>query len=205
MKSSLYVRSLLIQAAIESISNDHAWDNIKNRKLHARFGELTFCQLLELRHRGALSTVSKTFAIWCASCAGSKVEELAAMPIEYYRVRDLHRSMFYEANGLKRTIVSFQDKSSILTRRSAGLPSVIAGVLSAVSTHDFFREVLTTLYQIASQRTRPDVKMQELLLPQVHALNCLKDIFTDSRFGPQSEAHIATVLTLAFQSLDSHV
>ena len=127
------------------------------------------------------------------------------MPIGYYRVRDLHKSILCVTNNLKRTIQSFQDKSSILTRRSAGLPSVIAGVLSAVTTHEFFGEVLTSLYQIASQPTRPDAKTKEIHLPQVHALNCLKDIFTDSRFGSQSEAHIATVLTLAFQSLDSHV
>ena len=31
-------------------------------------GELVFEQLAELRHRGAFSTVSQTFAAWCIAC-----------------------------------------------------------------------------------------------------------------------------------------
>ena len=40
-------------------------------------------------------------------------------------------------------------------------------------------------------------------LPQVHALNCLKDIFTDARFGPRTETHIADTLNIAASCLES--
>ena len=42
-------------------------------------------------------------------------------------------------------------------------------------------------------------------LPQVHALNCLKDIFTDSRFGPSSEIYIADTLDIAASCLESQL
>ena len=51
-----------------------------------------------------------------------------------------------------------------------------------------------------------DTNVDDLLqLPQVHALNCLKEIFTDARFGPSSQTHIADCLDLAAQCLDSHM
>ena len=42
-------------------------------------------------------------------------------------------------------------------------------------------------------------------LPQVHALNCLKDIFTDARFGPSTENHIADALNIAASCLESQM
>lgn len=42
-------------------------------------------------------------------------------------------------------------------------------------------------------------------LPQVHALNCLKDIFTDSRFGLSTESYIAHTLDIAASCLESQM
>ena len=42
-------------------------------------------------------------------------------------------------------------------------------------------------------------------LPQVHALNCLKDIFTDARFGPSTESHIADTLNISASCLESQM
>lgn len=42
-------------------------------------------------------------------------------------------------------------------------------------------------------------------LPQVHALNCLKDIFTDARFGLRAETYVATSLEIAASCLESHM
>lgn len=42
-------------------------------------------------------------------------------------------------------------------------------------------------------------------LPQVHALNCLKDIFTDARFGPSTEIYVADSLEIAVSSLESQM
>jgi len=50
-------------------------------------GDLAFTQLAELRHRGAFSTVSQTFAACCVRCTGSKTATVEALPRIWYRVR----------------------------------------------------------------------------------------------------------------------
>ena len=42
-------------------------------------------------------------------------------------------------------------------------------------------------------------------LPQVHALNCLKDIFTDARFGISTEVYVADTLETAASCLESQM
>lgn len=71
---------------INEISDQSGWEGNELRQVHADFGELTFYQLAELRHRGAFSTVSKTYAAWCISCTKSKVKEIADMPGDYCKV-----------------------------------------------------------------------------------------------------------------------
>ncbi len=51
-------------------------------------GRLCFMQLLELRHRGAFSTVSHTFAAFCRRCSSSSILELRALPEKWYQVYD---------------------------------------------------------------------------------------------------------------------
>lgn len=43
----------------------------------------------------------------------------------------------------------------------------------------------------------------DLRLPQVHALNCLKDVFTDALLGQASEPHIADTLEISAGCLES--
>ncbi len=42
-------------------------------------------------------------------------------------------------------------------------------------------------------------------LPQVHALNCLKDIFTDARFGISTDFYVADTLEIAASCLESQM
>ena len=42
-------------------------------------------------------------------------------------------------------------------------------------------------------------------LPQVHAMNCLKDIFTNTQLGPRTEPYIADTLEIAAGCLESDV
>lgn len=46
-------------------------------------------------------------------------------------------------------------------------------------------------------------KARDLRLPQVHALNCLKDVFTDALLGQASEPHIADTLEISAGCLES--
>jgi hypothetical protein len=56
-------------------------------KLFEKLGRLCFTQLLELRHRGAFSTVSQTFAAICRRCVSSDIEALRVLPEFWYQVR----------------------------------------------------------------------------------------------------------------------
>ena len=49
-------------------------------------GGLSFIQLAEIRHRGAFSTVSQTFASCCNRCATSTDSAIADLPRNWYKV-----------------------------------------------------------------------------------------------------------------------
>ena len=78
--------SLLLQAIVAS-------DNSPGIRLgfgdFERFGTLIITQLAELRHRGAFSTVSQTFAVCCMYCSRSKDSEIRNLPRAWYEVRGL--------------------------------------------------------------------------------------------------------------------
>ncbi|KAL8811725.1 MAG: hypothetical protein Q9200_001557, partial [Gallowayella weberi] len=153
---------------------------------YRKFGNLAFTELAELRHRGAFSTVSQTFAECCVRCVQSKDAQTQALTREWYQ----------------KTLECIQQRASAITRRSAGLPAMITGILSAEPEGDFFDFVIQEVQAIASK----EIEMHEdenLRLPQVHALNCLKDIFTDARFNASVEQHMSSALELAVQGLES--
>ena len=58
-----------------------------------RFGHQAFTQLAELRHRGAFSTVSHTFAACCLMCARSSQLAIREYPKTWYKVFFAARSM----------------------------------------------------------------------------------------------------------------
>ena len=49
-------------------------------------GGLAFTQLAELRHRGAFSTVSQTFAACCTRCIKTEDSKIAGLPQDWYQV-----------------------------------------------------------------------------------------------------------------------
>jgi len=59
--------------------------------LYEKLGRLCFTQLLELRHRGAFSTVSQTFSAFCRRCVSSDVASLRALPEIWYQVHMITR------------------------------------------------------------------------------------------------------------------
>lgn len=93
------------------------------------------------------------------------------------------------------------------TRRSAGIPSLMTGILSANAVSPSFDEVMQRLIEIAG--TEAYVRETDgSNLPQVHAFNCLKDIFKSSfltSMGNKSEAYITQCLQLAATGLKSEV
>lgn len=155
---------------------------------YRKLGQLAFEQLAELRHRGAFSAVSRTFAECCLRCAQSGESETQALPKHWYQ----------------ETLLCIQQRGSALTRRSAGLPAMITGILTAYPEGVFFDRVLRDLQSIADSTTIPDGSGKRVQLPQVHAFNCLKDIFTETKFASWVEQHVSDSLEIAVRALESN-
>lgn len=94
-----------------------------------------------------------------------------------------------------------EDNALALTRRSAGIPAIITGVLAAYSGDKLFGDAIVELQTMAAAPIGPDLGS----LPQVHALNCLKDIFTDARFGLSTEGYVADTMDIAASCLESQM
>lgn len=79
---------------------------------------------------------------------------------------------------------------------------MIIGVLSAHAKGLFFDDVMAKLQTISRTEVDHSSGSENLQLPQVHALNCLKDIFTDTRLGSGADSHIEDCLSIAVNYLD---
>ncbi|KAF4124146.1 hypothetical protein GMORB2_5862 [Geosmithia morbida] len=159
----------------------------------AKIGNLSFNQLSTLRHRGAFTTVSTTFATCCQQTkylgfdGASRGDGLLE---EWYK-------------GTMEAIFA----QVYTTRRSAGIPSLMTGILSANAPNPSFEQVMEKLMEIASMEARVREK-DGTNLPQVHAYNCLKDIFKNSlltSMGNKSDKYIPQCLELAANGLKCEV
>lgn len=93
------------------------------------------------------------------------------------------------------------------TRRSAGIPSLMTGILSANASSPSFEQVMEKLIEIAGTEARVREK-DGTNLPQVHAYNCIKDIFKNSfltTMGNKSEKYLPQCLELAANGLRCEV
>ncbi|KAJ5489742.1 hypothetical protein N7539_004632 [Penicillium diatomitis] len=152
-------------------------------------GRASFIQLAELRHRGAFSTVSQTFATCCERCTRSSDLTIQELPRGWYQ--DARKTIF--------------ESASKLTRRSAGLPALMTGILCSLHRTPFFADAMEDLRQISRLPVKYNKEEQYLELPQVHAMNCLKDIFTNTKLGPFTEPFIMPGLTLSAETLGSPI
>ncbi|KAK4227671.1 thyroid adenoma-associated protein [Podospora fimiseda] len=155
-------------------------------------GFLTFEQLASLRHRGAFSTVSYTFMNCCQI-----TQNLRTVFSEAADSDNLLREWYQGAINCIMTQAS-------TTRRSAGIPSLIAAVLSANASSPSFDEVFCNLEEIGKKPVR-QAETDGSNLPQVHALNCLREIFRSSLLSKRAEGYLARTLLLAGTCLKSEV
>ncbi|EME84523.1 uncharacterized protein MYCFIDRAFT_214770 [Pseudocercospora fijiensis CIRAD86] len=146
--------------------------------------ELCFIQLSELRHRGAFSTVAQTWTACCNRCTDLRQSDGINLLDNWYgRIIDmLHKNV------------------AINTRRSAGLPSLLCGILIADRCERLIAKAFVDLEVVARQSV--DAK-DEGSLPQVHAMNCMKDVLKNSNLGESSERHLPVALQLAADALRS--
>jgi Putative death-receptor fusion protein (DUF2428) len=80
----------------------------------------------------------------------------------------------------------------------------MTSILSANSHKPAFGDVMIELAGLARRPVEISEK-DETSLPQVHAMNCLKEIFKSSSLSAKAEPHIAECLQLAADSLNSEV
>ncbi|EEP81370.1 predicted protein [Uncinocarpus reesii 1704] len=155
----------------------------------SKIGKLSLEQLAELRHRGAFSTVSQTFASCCQRCFQSKDVAIRDLPAVWY----------------KNTVRIIYDQGSRLTRRSAGLPAIITGIASSQPKGDLFRQIMEELQDISRTSPMEASINSNLELPQVHALNCLKDVFTNTSLALSTEQYIMSALHISADCLGSKI
>ncbi|KAL8837449.1 MAG: hypothetical protein Q9170_002535 [Blastenia crenularia] len=77
-------------------------------------------------------------------------------------------------------------------------------ILTAYPEGSFFDSIVQDLQAVADKAPSESSDVEEMSLPQVHALNCLKDIFTETKFGNSIEQHMPLSLEIAVHSLKSH-
>ncbi|PHH63239.1 hypothetical protein CDD81_6191 [Ophiocordyceps australis] len=159
-----------------------------SRGVFESIGSLVFEQLASLRHRGALTTVAATFATCCQQTK------------HVHSDRDLLQQWY------QGTLEAISSQAST-TRRSAGIPSMMTAILSANASQPGFDAVMAKLMQIAGQEASVS-DTDDAFVPQVHAYNCLKDIFKNSvltSLGNRSDKYLPQCLELAANGLGSSV
>lgn len=189
MDEILTACSSLIQAVISNTTYGFQG----NRGLHyddyKKLGDLAFVQLSQLRHRGAFSTVTQCFTTCCVECGRSADPKTTRLPSEWYM----------------QTILTIDLKASVLTRRSAGLPAMMTAVLTSNPVGDFFDSAMKKLQNIASRPVFTAHEHGKTGLPQVHAMNCIKDIFSSTQLGSDAERHLESSLQVAVRSLNHDI
>lgn len=170
--------SLLLQALIRA-----------DQEQIQQAGSLCMQQLTQLRHRGAFSTVAQTFALCCDLARGSP-DEYAKALINQWRTN---------------AFAEIDIQASKVTRRSAGIPALFNAILSP-SDPDMLEDVLVSLRAKSMQPVSgEELRLSEQSLPQVHALNCIKDIITHSKFRTATEKYIAGLISLAADGMSSNL
>ncbi|KAI0115082.1 putative death-receptor fusion protein-domain-containing protein [Daldinia grandis] len=152
-------------------------------------GMLTFDQLSNLRHRGAFTTVSQTFTSCCQL-------------VKWFPHPSSDKSGFLD-QWYEGALACIHTQAST-TRRSAGIPALIVGILSSNANRPSFEDVIRNLQDIGGQPALAS-ETDGSNLPQVHALNCIKDIFKSSYLSKRAEPYLTDCLELAASSLKSEI
>lgn len=154
-------------------------------------GSLLLAQLSDIRHRGAFSAVSPSFVALCSRCFRSSDVGLKALPKMY----------------LERNLSQIMEKSNVITRRSGGLPYLIVGILAAENDKSapLLKSTFDHLMEIAKLPAESKKDGEKMDLPQVHASNCIRQIFIDSRMSTSAVPYTGPALSLAVSCFGSEI
>ncbi|KAK9246382.1 putative death-receptor fusion protein-domain-containing protein [Lipomyces tetrasporus] len=177
----------LMTVLLSRIPDDES--NLLDDAVVMDLGNLLLNELATIRHRGAFSSVYPTFVACCTRCNTSPSENLIGLPEKW----------------LEENILLIQSKAQYITRRSGGLPFLVAGVLTAETNLDrpLLQKTFDRLADIAE--TPVYVSDEKMDLPQVHALNCIKSIFVETRLSGPSAFFIDRALAMAINAFASEI
>ncbi|KAL4791542.1 putative death-receptor fusion protein-domain-containing protein [Aspergillus venezuelensis] len=181
--------SLLLHATLNNKTYGPEGEVGLTRSDYENIGRTSFTQLAELRHRGAFSTVASTFSICCQRCGQSNNKEISSLPFLWYQEA---KKIIFET-------------ASKLTRRSAGLPALIGGILLSSPGGPVFKQIISELQDVAHLPAQLMAENQTIELPQVHAMNCLREAFTNARLGPHTEEFLMPALNLSAERMGSPI
>ncbi|KAI0013683.1 putative death-receptor fusion protein-domain-containing protein [Xylariaceae sp. FL0662B] len=187
---AIHESSILMRTIINNARYDQKYGFLTpSRHNFETIGKLTFDELSNLRHRGAFTTVSQTFTSCCQL-------------VKYYPAQSNEDPSLLD-EWYKGTLACINTQVST-TRRSAGIPALIVGILSSNAEQPSFKDLIHKLQDIGRQPAHVS-ETDGSNLPQVHALNCIKDIFKCSYLSGRAEGYLTDCLQLAIDSLKSEV
>ena len=78
---------------------------------------------------------------------------------------------------------------------------MMTGIIAADPNGRLFNQALDDLQGIASAPVAAPTDSDKLHLPQVHALNCLRDVFTNTRLATATERFVPSTLVISVRCL----
>ena len=183
----LIKESSFLLRTIMALNHQHGWIFLSEDHFLS-LCDMVISQLTNVTHRGAFLAIFPTFVQACEICLDSSLSD---KPEQW----------------LLSNIRLIETKTQLVSRRSAGLPFLITGVLDASvsapkTLQEFLKITFDELLGIANLKhaSSADEKMD---LPQVHAFNCIKHIFSDSALGSAVLPYINDALILSLSNLDN--
>lgn len=145
-------------------------------------------QLASVTYRGAFSYILLAFIKCCAICFEGDLQQ---KPTEW----------------LKYNLELVTTKKQKISRRSAGLPFLISGILvAAISQKSDMTEYLNVAFNCLLFTAKGEITMPQqstLNLPQVNAFNCMTQIFKESLLKPYYQEFMGAALEAAFENLNN--
>ncbi|CCU81674.1 HEAT repeat protein [Blumeria hordei DH14] len=89
------------------------------------------------------------------------------------------------------------------TRRSAGIPSILTAIMSVMAKNDF-EKTFIKLLKISENETQY-LGVDQEQLPQVHALNCLKEVIKSTSTSSKVNAHISDSFEVVGKNIGSPI
>ncbi|KAI9146439.1 putative death-receptor fusion protein-domain-containing protein [Paraphysoderma sedebokerense] len=157
-------------------------------------GQLFQTLLTSVRHRGAFSSIHPSFVSFSSRLLTCSNPKLTSLPKGWLIdiLDDLTRPE--KLNHL------------VSTRRSAGLPCYVLGLISSDTTRRHFLPIaFEKLMAIAEMDLQQNVNGTVDDLPQVHAFNILRSLYQDSKLSQHVSPYIADGFMLSIKNLSSPI